>query len=180
MPKWSARCWPRSGTDGIDANLATTQGDTALIMASLQGHAEIVRTLLAVDAVDANHANAHGGGTAVHAACLVQRAEIVEVLLLAGGCRFLRDGNGSTPLDLADRHKSVLKVFASGVDYWQRRRHGGHVGALKEAVATLLLVRQRLQALAPAAAPFPRLPEEIWLAVCAFLRSADFVPKAYA
>ena len=103
---------------------------------------------------------------------------MVEVLLLAGGCRFLRDDGGKTPLDCAGGHQVVRKVFASGVDYWQRRRHGGHSWALKEAVTTLLLVRQRLDALAPAAALLVHLPEEIWLAVCAFLRSADFMPNA--
>ena len=62
--------------------------------------------------------------------------------------------------------------------YWQRRRHGGHAWAMKEAVMTLLLVRQRLDGpAAPAAASLlAHLPEEIWLAVCAFLRSADFMP----
>ena len=106
--------------------------------------------------------------------------------------------DGRTPLDHAAGHKGVVKVFASGVDYWQRRRRGGHSWALKEAVATLLLVRQRLdtraavlqaapplgrralrsrsRALADAAAQLPHLPEEIWLAACGFLRSADFMP----
>ena len=127
---------------------------------------------------------------------------MVEVLLLAGGCRFLRDDGGKTPLDCAGGHQVVRKVFASGVDYWQRRRHGGHSWALKEAVATLLLVRQRLDAqgagvlppappaapprghalrsrsrsLAQATAQLPHLLEEIWLVACGFLRSADFVP----
>merc|ERR1712086_1200790 len=104
-----------------------------------------------------------GNRTALHDACTKQSAEIVEVLLLAGGCRFLRDDDGKTPLDLAAGHKGVLKVFASGVDYWQRTRHGGHSWALKEAVTSLLLVRQRLDALAPAAALLVHLPEEIWL-----------------
>ena len=51
-------------------------------------------------------------------------------------------------------------------------------------MAALLLVRQRLgvraaahlEALAPQARTLPHLPEEIWLAVCAFLRGADFMP----
>jgi len=78
--------------------------------------------------------------------------------------------------------KGVAKVFASGVDYWQRRRHGGHSWAMQEAVATLLLVRQRLGALAPAtpaAALLPCLPEEIWLAACTFLRGADVGAAAH-
>ena len=53
---------------------------------------------------------------------------------------------------------------------------------MKEAVQTLLLVRQRLDAralldAAPAAAgSLPHLPVEIWLAALGFLRSADFMP----
>ena len=53
---------------------------------------------------------------------------------------------------------------------------------MKEVARTLLLVRQRLGAHAPAApapAPaagaLPHLPEEIWLAALGFLRSADFM-----
>jgi len=105
---------------------------------------------------------------------------MVALLLLAGGCRFQLNDNGDTPLKLAGGDTGVLKAFASGVDYWQRRRHGGHSWAMREVVRTLLLVRQRLGALAaatPAAALLPRLPEEIWLAACAFLRGADFMPK---
>ena len=69
----------------------------------------------------------------------------------------------------------MVAVFASGVDYWQRKRHGGHSWAMREAITALLLARQRLGTLAPAASPLVHLPEEIWLAVCCFLRSADFV-----
>ena len=79
----------------------------------------------------------------------------------------------------------MLEVFASGVDYWQRKRHGGHAWVMKEVVETLLLVRQRLDAHAlanlgtphaPLHPAFPHLPEEIWLVALEFLRSADFMP----
>ena len=36
---------------------------------------------------------------------------MVVVLLLAGGCRFLCDAHGHTPLDCAGAHKGVIKVF---------------------------------------------------------------------
>ena len=52
------------------------------------------------------------------------------------------------PLDLAGADKGVRTVFASGVDYWQRRRHGGHAWALREAVVALLLGRQVQRGLA--------------------------------
>ena len=93
-----------------------------------------------------------------------------------------RDNKGRTPLDAAG-DTAVLKVFASGVDYWRRKRHGAHAWVMKDAVWTLLLVRQHLDALALAAAAppaadgiLPHLPEEIWLAALGFLRSADFMP----
>ena len=135
-----------------------------------------------------------GNESALHFACSkhvadgrqvgFQSAEMAEVLLLTGGCRFLRDEGGNTPLDLAEGHTGLLKVFASGVDYWQRRRHGGHSWAMREAVTTLLLVRQRLdaysQVAALSAAPhLPHVPEEIWLVACGFLRSADFTPLVF-
>ena len=173
---------------------------TAIISASEEGHAEIVDALLAADGIDANLATAPAGGlgnrTALHVACKnlrgAARVEMAGLLLLLGGCRFRLDGGGSTPLALAGGDTGVLKVFASGVDYWRRTRHGGHARALREAVVALLLVRQRLghQAAAPAhgrvlrsrsaalAHALPHLPEEIWLAACVFLRGADFMPSA--
>ena len=117
-------------------------------------------------------------GSPLHMAAENGSANIAQIVLLRGGCRFLRNAEGRTPLDLAagDNCKGVLKVFASGVDYWQRRYHSGHAWSMKEAVITLLLVRERLGALASTApSPLPHLPEEIWLALCAFLRSADFL-----
>ena len=123
------------------------------------------------------------GRNALHLVCASKHAALAAHLLAAGGCRFTLDLHGDTAVALAAGDAAVLKVFASGVDYWQRKRHGGHAWAMKEVAWTLLLVRQRLcaQALAapgPAAAPgaLSHLPEEIWLAACGFLRSADFVP----
>ena len=169
----------------VDPNQVDGQSNTALMLAALDlpqariptlSDTKVARVLLAADGVDVNRRNAlRVNRTALHDACCTAKAEMVEVLLLGGGCRFMEDAGGMTPLDLAGGNKGVLKLFASGVDYWQRRHHGGHAPALKAAVAALLLVRQRLDAYAPAAAPLPHLPEEIWLAACGFLRSADFV-----
>ena len=181
--------------DGIDANLTATDDDcTSLMLAVLEGHASCVHALVVAKGIDVNLKSPHfGNATALHDACRdmsgAARVEMVKLLLTAGGCRFQLDDAGQTPLDLAADDKGVIKVFASGVDYWQRTRHGSHGWAMKEAVKTVLLVRQHhgALALAPACAPaslspdlpeeiWLRMPEEIWLAVCCFLRSADFMP----
>ena len=107
---------------------------------------------------------------------------MVSLLLVAGGCRFALGGAAAnqTPLDCAAGDTAVLKVFASGVDYWQRKRHGGHSWTMRRVVLALMLARQRLDATRPVALAAPalvHLPEEIWLLVCGFLRSADFSPR---
>ena len=54
---------------------------------------------------------------------------------------------------------------------------GDHRWAMKEAVRTLLLVHQRLDAHVPAGGgALPHLPEEIWRTALGFLRSADLMP----
>ena len=190
-------------TNGVDANIAATDDSgTALMFAVSNGHLSCARTLAAARGVNINvQAPLYSNNSALHEACEelngAMRADVADLLLVAGGCRFQLNDDGKTPLDLAGGDKGVLEVFASGVDYWQRKRHGGHAWVTREAVATVLLVRQRLDARAaqPPAPPahgrvlrsrsaaltralphLPHLPEEIWLAVCAFLRGADFMP----
>ena len=71
-------------------------------------------------------------------------------------------------------------VFLSGVDYWQHRRHGGHSWEMRQVVLALMLTRQRLDNAAPptpAAGALVHLPEEIWLLMLGFLRSADYPPQ---
>ena len=78
-------------------------------------------------------------------------------LLTAGSCRFAlalaTPGAEPSlpPLALAGDDKAVRAVFLSGVDYWQRRLHGGHSWVMRQVVKTLLLVRQRLAAVSVAA-----------------------------
>jgi len=106
------------------------------------------------------------------------------------GCLWCR----MTPRALA---KSALTraVYASGCDYWQLRHCRRHSRGMKGAILAVMLCRQRLDARALPApaeahgrgsrasrqrqrrpAALAHLPEEIWLATCAFLRSADFPP----
>ena len=105
-------------------------------------------------------------------------------------CRAFRDktgtawaGRGAVSVPHGGRYRPV--ATARGRYSWSLRR----------VVQALMLVRQRLGAAPPAAEsaevevvrgagaaalPLVRLPEEIWLLVCGFLRSADFPPPARA
>ena len=177
---------------GVEVLLATD--GTSWGQSILQGLLGAARALAAAKGIDLNYRHQHLGRTALHEVCARKHAALAEHLLIAGGCRFAlttaggdRHFNdtkaGDTALALAAGDTAVTKLFASGVDYWQRRLHGRHGWAMKEAARTLLLVRQRLDAhrihhalAAPGPAALPHLPEEIWLAALGFLRSADFMP----
>ena len=176
--------------DGIDVNLTGEGHRTALIDATEKGNLECARALLAANAVDCPVGDLEQ--TALHVACVYGHAELAELLLVAGSCRFALamedygEDATSTPLALAEKawggsKAAVLKIFASGVDYWQRRQHGRHSWAMKQVVKTVLLARQRLGGGAeepahqePDLFGLVHLPEEIWLLMCGFLRSADF------
>ena len=146
------------------------------------------------------HLNAlYDGFTALQEATCTGNAGLVEIMLIAGGDRDARcavsriHGDcrtkvGDTALAMAAGTEVISQVFASGVDYWQRPRHGGHALVMKEVVKTLMLVRQRLDALdaldtnVPAATTdandaraLPHLSEELWIKALGFLRSADFL-----
>ena len=177
--------------DTIDVNCVMAESSTPLTLATAhcaaacsptdrpEGRA-CVQALVAAKHIYMNHQTSeHANRSALHDACnaSLANADLVSLLLVGGSCRFLRDASGASPLDIArgrgDKH--VLAAFASGVDYWQRRRHGGHAWVLKRVVATMLLVRQRLIGAPPPTAALVHLPEEVWLLVCAFLRGADFM-----
>jgi ankyrin repeat protein len=75
---------------------------TPLMCASYEGHAEIVRLLLAHDG--GQHIDdrlGFTGGTALHESCSCRRAPVVTVLLGAGADPRLVDSDGRTPLSLA-------------------------------------------------------------------------------
>ena len=174
--------------DGVDANIADAYWGPPLLTAirrHVGGWEACARALASAKGIDLNHRHQDFGRTVLHEVCARKHAALAEHLLIAGGCRFALTTAGhddyyqptkagDTALALAAGDKAITKVFASGVDYWRRGLHSGHGWAMKEAVRTLLLVRQRLDANALAA--LPHLPEEIWLAALGFLRSADFMP----
>ena len=182
--------------EGIDANLADSDGRRPLGGAVGSTMFHTVQLLLQRKEVDANAAN-EDGTTPLHNACRQNHAGMVRALLLGGGCRFklttdkyyLRQGTAGdgTPLGMTT-DADVRTLFASGIDYWQRKHHAHHSWATKHVVLTLLLVAQRICVHAakstqsgdphtPVQHPplsLPLMPEEIWLELLGFLRSADF------
>ena len=184
---------------GIDASLADSTGRTPLYRAASSiKMLHTVQRLLQRKEVDANAATAEGV-TPLHHACWQTHPGMVRAMLLGGGCRFklttdpfyLGQGTAGdgTPLGLTT-NADVRTLFASGIDYWQRKHHAHHSWTMKQVVLTLLLVAQRMglhvhitQPLAlssDAHTPvlhqpqsIPLLPEEIWLELLGFLRSAD-------
>ena len=92
--------------------------------------------------------------------------------------RFARTNDGFTARQITV-NKQIRALFDAGVDYWQRKRHGHHSWSMREIVQALLIVELRLnRKLAARKSPrrsyLVNLPEEIWLVVLAFMRSADF------
>jgi len=91
---------------GADVASTNRFGGTALIPASEHGHVETVRILLAAG-VPVNHVN-NLGWTAMQEAILLndggpRQQEVVRLLLEAGGDPAIRDPQGRTALDNAER-----------------------------------------------------------------------------
>jgi len=88
-------------------------GDTALMWASVYGHADIVEMLLQ-DGADPNFANGDGD-TALMWASGVESTAVVEMLLQAGADPNFANGDGDTALMKASRegHTDTVRVLLS-------------------------------------------------------------------
>ncbi len=93
---------------GVDVNARNKCSFTALIIASLRGHTEVVRRLLAVDDINVNTQDGWGE-TALILASARGRTEIVRMLLDAGADITLTNKKGKTALDLA-REKGTTEI----------------------------------------------------------------------
>jgi len=202
--------------NGVNVNHANAKGQTVLDLV-VRWHDESaadVSALATAKGINLDHRDDQGW-TALHTAVnsAVTRSyrstnvEAASILLVAGSCRFALESapqtSRKTPQDLAGDNKEMRALFSSGIDYWQRKHHGGHSWAMKQVVRAVQLVRQRLDApprtsaradtataTATATATdthtdtaavgvvpaLVHLPDEIWLVMCGFLRSADFPP----
>lgn len=87
------------------ANVADTQGNTALIWAVAAGHEQMLKQLLAAGA----HVNETNilGKTALHYAVEYQRVDMVKWLIEAGAKKNLKDKEGKTALDYAIDRQSL-------------------------------------------------------------------------
>jgi ankyrin repeat protein len=83
--------------DGVDVNWKNKEGDTALIWASVEGHAEVVKLLLDRGALTDLQRN--GGATALMYASFFGHVECVRLLLERGADMSIKDRNGKTAKD---------------------------------------------------------------------------------
>lgn len=92
------------------------RGWTALHIAALNGHIDVVEFLVAKGA-DVNAKN-KSNATPLHFAALVGQKGVVEILLANGADIHAKDNNGKTPLDMAAQkdHKVVVDLLS---------KHGG-------------------------------------------------------
>ena len=84
---------------GVDVNLSTTDGKTALMLAAQQGRTDLIRMLLDAGAT-INSTNTRGG-TALMYAAVVGDPATVELLLARGAAMNVQSSNGWTALMIA-------------------------------------------------------------------------------
>ena len=107
--------------EGIDANVATTDGFTALTLATQNNHTEAAAALLGVAGIDTNIALADSGGTALLLAAEKGHITILRGLLATPGLDVNQGiDNGGTALIVASQngHTDVVKALLGvpGID----------------------------------------------------------------
>lgn len=94
----------------INVNCTDKNGSTPLILASLNGHKDVVYLLLQYSANI--HATDSQGNSALHMAAWQNRPDVVELLLLNGASVDLPNAMGSTPLHFACQYCQAGKPFS--------------------------------------------------------------------
>ena len=87
----------------------TATGMTAVCLASMNGHLDILRYLLEQGG-DVN-VRCPDGCTPLHLAILEERVDIVEYLLANGADRTAETPEGETPMDWAEDCEPILKIL---------------------------------------------------------------------
>ncbi len=97
---------------GADVNVRNKFGVTPLIMALQNGHAVVVKLLLAAEA-DVNAALKTNGVTPLFMASLQGHSKVVKLLLAAGADVNAKTNRGDTPLSIAKMrgHTRVVKFL---------------------------------------------------------------------
>ncbi len=111
---------PRSARPDVRA---FHDGFSALHVAAMKGHAEVVQALLAAGA-DVDQRDECYGFTPLHLAAMEGNVDIVQMLLASGADPYKRDGEGNIAYDLAflNRHLDVEEALLDGGRMW---RHMG-------------------------------------------------------
>lgn len=111
---------------GADVNQKTAEGWTALMLATLKGHTDVIRTLLAHSPTQVN-ACSHNGWTALRFAIYMSDSETVSLLLAAGAEVNAPDNDGWTALMQAagERNIECLEILlAAGAEVNARNKIG--------------------------------------------------------
>ncbi|MDF1655225.1 MAG: ankyrin repeat domain-containing protein [Coxiellaceae bacterium] len=113
---------------GVAVNQAITGGATALVVAALYGHNEVVKSLLAAAGTEVNKAMPDGA-TALYMAAQNGHSEVVKSLLAAAGIAINQAGpDGTSALYIAAQkgHSEVVKILlvALGIAVNQAKTNG--------------------------------------------------------
>ncbi|KAK2805464.1 hypothetical protein FQN51_000290 [Onygenales sp. PD_10] len=98
----------------IDVNKQSSEGSSALWLAAMEGHQEIVKLLLKAPMVNLNIQDTYYGQTPLGVASDHGRAEVVKLLLDTGELNVdAIDGSGDTPLlqAISSGHEEIVKIL---------------------------------------------------------------------
>lgn len=128
-------------------NAATVKGNTALHIASLGGHLDVVKILCEEDGVDIN-CRSKAGFTPLYMAAQEDKLDVVHHLLNKGADQSLGTADGFTPLAVAlqQKHDNVVTLLLQHEAKGKVRLPPLHSAAKKDDVqAALLLLLQAEQ-----------------------------------
>jgi ankyrin repeat protein len=102
---------------GVDVCARAKDGITPLVLASMVGHAEIVKIIIEEGKVDPNERDTHQN-TPLHAAVVNNQVEVVKVLLRHRADPWAVESNGWTPLHIAvvKRSEEMIQILTQAME----------------------------------------------------------------